>query len=35
MAAFDLSGVRPRRIGSRVDIGCYEGNAARTMLLIK
>ena len=35
MAAFDLSGVRPRRIGSHVDIGCYEGNAARTMLLIK
>jgi hypothetical protein len=35
MAAFDLSGVRKRIIGSHVDIGCYEGDSALTLLLIK
>ena len=35
MAAFDLSGVQPRKVSSRVDIGCYEGNAAGTILFIK
>ena len=35
MAAFDLTGVQPRKIAGHVDIGCYEGNAAGTILLIK
>ena len=35
MAAFDLSGVQPRKIGSHVDIGCYEGNAAGTILIVR
>ena len=35
MAAFDLTGVQPRKVSGHVDIGCYEGNAAGTMLLIK
>ena len=35
MARFDLSGVQKRKVGSHVDIGCYEANAAGTLLLIK
>ena len=35
MAAFDLSGRRPRRIGKRVDIGCYEASAALTVLIVR
>ena len=35
MAAFDLSGVQKRIVGSHVDIGCYEGDSALTLLLIK
>ena len=35
MAAFDLTGVQKRKVGSHVDIGCYEGNAAGTMFLIR
>jgi hypothetical protein len=35
MAAFDLSGKQPRRIGSLVDIGCYEANAAGTILILR
>ena len=35
MALYDLSGVQKRKIGSHVDIGCYEGNAASTMVLVK
>ena len=35
MAAFDLSGVQKRKIGSHVDIGCYEGNAAATVIIVK
>ena len=35
MAAFDLTGVQPRKIGSRVDIGCYEANAARSLLILR
>ena len=35
MAAFDLSGAQKRKIGSHVDIGCYEANAAGTMFLIR
>ena len=33
--AFDLSGVRPRKIGNRIDIGCYEANAALTMFILR
>ena len=35
MAAFDLSGAQKRKIGSHVDIGCYEGNAAATVIIVK
>ncbi len=35
MAGVDLSGVQPRRIGSRVDIGCYEGFAETTLLILR
>ena len=35
MAAFDLSGVQKRRIGSHVDIGCYEASGAATLVLVK
>ena len=35
MAAFDLSGVQPRKVSSHIDIGCYEANAAGTILVIK
>ena len=35
MAAFDLSGIQPRKVSSHVDIGCYEANAAGTILVIK
>ena len=32
--ATDLAG-RPRVVGKAIDIGCYEGNAAGLMLLIR
>ena len=35
MAAFDLSGAQKRKIGSHVDIGCYEANAAGTVIIVK
>ena len=35
LAAFDLTGVQPRRIGKRVDIGCYEANAALTLFILR
>ena len=35
MALYDLSGVQKRKIGSHVDIGCYEGNAAATVIIVK
>ena len=35
MALYDLSGIQKRKIGSHVDIGCYEGNAAGFILLMK
>lgn len=35
MALYDLTGEQKRRIGSRVDIGCYEGHAAGTVLVVK
>ncbi|MBO7298628.1 MAG: DUF2341 domain-containing protein [Kiritimatiellae bacterium] len=35
MALYDLSGKRDRLIGSRVDIGCYEGIAAGTLFIVK
>lgn len=35
LAAFDLTGVQPRKIGTRVDIGCYEANAARSLLILR
>ncbi len=35
MALYDLSGVQKRKIGSHVDIGCYEGNAAGIVLVVK
>ena len=34
MAAFDLTGSQARKIGPRIDIGCYEGVAGNTMLLV-
>lgn len=35
MALYDLSGSRDRLIGSRIDIGCYEGLPAGTLLIVK
>ena len=35
MALYDLSGVQKRKIGSHVDIGCYEGNASGIVLVVK
>ena len=35
MAAFDLSGVQPRKIADHIDIGCYEGNPAATFIIFK
>ena len=35
MAGVDLSGVQPRKIGSRVDIGCYEAFAETTILILR
>ena len=35
MAGVDLSGVQPRRIGSRVDIGCYEAFDETTILILR
>ena len=32
---YDLSGERKRKIGSHVDIGCYEGNGAATLVIVK
>lgn len=35
MPKVDLSGQQPRKIGSSVDIGCYEGFLGGTVLLVK
>ena len=35
MAGVDLTGVQPRKVGSRIDIGCYEGFAETTMLILR
>ena len=35
MALYDLSGERKRKIGGHVDIGCYEGNAASMVIIVK
>ena len=35
MAGVDLSGVQPRKVGTRVDIGCYEGFAETTILILR
>ena len=35
MALYDLSGVQKRKISGHVDIGCYEGNAAATVIIMK
>ena len=35
MADVDLTGVRPRRIGNRVDIGCYEAFSETTILILR
>jgi hypothetical protein len=35
MAGVDLTGVQPRKVGSRVDIGCYEGFAETTILILR
>ncbi len=35
MAAFDLSGVLPRKVAGHVDIGCYEGNAVGLIIIVK
>ena len=35
MAGVDLSGVQPRKVGTRVDIGCYEGFAETTVLILR
>ncbi|MBQ3811580.1 MAG: DUF2341 domain-containing protein [Kiritimatiellae bacterium] len=35
MAGTDLSGVQPRKIGTRVDIGCYEAFAETTILIFR
>jgi hypothetical protein len=35
MAGTDLSCVQPRKIGSRVDIGCYEGFSETTILILR
>jgi hypothetical protein len=35
MALYDLSGEQKRKVGARVDIGCYEANAAGTVIIVK
>ena len=35
MALYDLSGVQKRKISGHIDIGCYEGNAAATVIIVK
>ena len=35
MAGTDLSGVQPRKVGNRVDIGCYEAFAETTILILR
>ena len=35
MALYDLSGEQKRKVGSHVDIGCYEGNAAGLIIIVK
>ena len=35
LSAFDLSCEQPRIVGSHVDIGCYEGNARATVIIVK
>ena len=35
MSGVDLTGVQPRKVGSRVDIGCYEAFAETTILILR
>ena len=35
LSEFDLTCVQKRIVGSHVDIGCYEGNAAATVIIVK
>ena len=35
LSEFDLTCVQKRIVGSHVDIGCYEGNAASTVIIVK
>ena len=35
MAASDLTGVQPRKVAGHIDIGCYEGNSAATVVIVK
>ena len=35
LSAFDLTCVQKRIVGSRVDVGCYEGRARGTVLIVK
>ena len=35
MALYDLSGEQKRKVGAHVDIGCYEANAAGTIIVVK
>jgi hypothetical protein len=35
MAGVDLSGVQPRKVGSRVDIGCYEAFSEASILILR
>ena len=35
MAGVDLTGVQPRKVGTRVDIGCYEAFAETTILILR
>ena len=35
MSGVDLSGVQPRKVGTRVDIGCYEAFAETTVLILR
>ena len=35
LSAFDLTCVQKRIVGSHVDIGCYEGNARGTVIIVK
>ena len=35
ISAFDLTGVQPRTVGSRVDIGCYEGYGLGLFIVVR